>query len=146
MAKELEGKVAAVTGGASGIGLASTEAMLAAGARVVLVDRDEAALTALREKHGDAVIPLVIDLLDAKSCATLMPLFSSRDGKDNYYEQLSNHYGQVRRFLPRLLKEIRGFWLGMLRFPKHRRSNGCRTSAKCNSLGICSGLRTGCSR
>ena len=45
MAKELEGKVAAVTGGASGIGLASTEAMLAAGARVVLVDRDEAALT-----------------------------------------------------------------------------------------------------
>jgi hypothetical protein len=30
---------------------------------VVLVDRDEAALTALREKHGDAVIPLVIDLL-----------------------------------------------------------------------------------
>ena len=41
MAKELEGKVAAVTGGASGIGLASAEAMLAAGARVVLVDRDE---------------------------------------------------------------------------------------------------------
>jgi hypothetical protein len=36
--------------------LASTEAMLAAGARVVVVDRDEAALTALREKHGDAVI------------------------------------------------------------------------------------------
>src|SRR3984957_13816618 len=72
MAKELVGKIAAVTGGASGIGLASAEAMLAAGARVVLVDRDEAALTALREKHGDAVIPLVIDLLDAKSCATLM--------------------------------------------------------------------------
>ena len=42
------------------------------GARVVVVDRNEAALTALREKHGDAVIPLVIDLLDAKSCATLM--------------------------------------------------------------------------
>ena len=38
MAKELEGKVAAVTGGASGIGLASTEAMLAVAARVVVVD------------------------------------------------------------------------------------------------------------
>ena len=73
MARELEGKVAAVTGGASGIGLASAEAMLAAGARVVIVDRDEAALTALREKHGDAVIPLVINLLDPKSCATLLP-------------------------------------------------------------------------
>jgi hypothetical protein len=31
----------------------------------------------------------------------------SRDGKDNYYEQLSNHYRQIRRFLPKLLKEIR---------------------------------------
>ena len=81
MAKELEGKVAAVTGGASGIGLASTEAMLAAGARVVLVDRDEAALTALREKHGGAVIPLVIDLLDAKSCATLMPQILEKAGQ-----------------------------------------------------------------
>ena len=63
MARELEGKIAAVTGAASGIGLASAEAMLAAAARVVMVDRDEAALKALVNKHGDAVIPLVIDLL-----------------------------------------------------------------------------------
>jgi ribitol 2-dehydrogenase len=81
MAKELEGKVAAVTGGASGIGLASSEAMLAAGARVVLVDRDEAALMALREKHGDAMIPLIIDLLDAKSCATLMSQILEKAGR-----------------------------------------------------------------
>ena len=73
MATELEGKVAVVTGAASGIGLASTEAMLAAGARVVLVDRDAAALAALRSKLGDAAIPLVIDLLDAQACATLAP-------------------------------------------------------------------------
>src|SRR5258706_10766433 len=57
MARELEGKVAVVTGAASGIGLASTEAMLAAGSRVVMVDCDEAALKALCNKHGDAVIP-----------------------------------------------------------------------------------------
>jgi len=43
MARELEGKVAVVTGAGVGIGLASTEAMLAA-ARAVMVDRDEAAL------------------------------------------------------------------------------------------------------
>ena len=47
MGRELEGKVAVVTGAASGIGLASTEAMLAAGSRVVMVDRDEAVLKAL---------------------------------------------------------------------------------------------------
>jgi ribitol 2-dehydrogenase len=73
MARELEGKVAVVTGAASGIGLASAEAMLAAGARVVLVDRDDAALAALCGRHGDATLPLVIDLLDPKACATLAP-------------------------------------------------------------------------
>jgi len=73
MTRELEGKVAVVTGAASGIGLASSEAMLAAGARVVLVDRDDAALAALGSKHGNAAIPLVIDLLDPKACATLAP-------------------------------------------------------------------------
>jgi len=48
---------------------------------VVVVDRDEAALRALREKYGDTVIPLVIDLLDAKSCATLMPQILEKAGQ-----------------------------------------------------------------
>jgi ribitol 2-dehydrogenase len=73
MAKELDGKVAAVTGAASGIGLASAEAMLGAGAHVVMIDRDEAALDKLRAKHGSAITPVVIDLLDPKDCATLLP-------------------------------------------------------------------------
>jgi ribitol 2-dehydrogenase len=81
MARELEGKVAAVTGAASGIGLASAEAMLAAGARVVMVDRDEVALKALCDRHGDAVIPLVIDLLDPGDCATLLPRVVERTGQ-----------------------------------------------------------------
>ncbi|MFM0395804.1 SDR family oxidoreductase [Paraburkholderia phytofirmans] len=73
MAKQLDGKVAVVTGAASGIGLATTDALLAAGARVVLVDRDEAALTSVCDARGAAAVPLVIDLLDAKACATLVP-------------------------------------------------------------------------
>jgi ribitol 2-dehydrogenase len=73
MTKELDGKVAVVTGAASGIGLASTQAMVAAGARVVMVDRDEAALRVHCATHGDRVLPLVIDLLDPKQCATLLP-------------------------------------------------------------------------
>jgi ribitol 2-dehydrogenase len=71
MAAELDGKVAAVTGAAAGIGLASATAMLAAGARVVLVDRDAAALERACAPHGDAAIPLVLDLLDAEACARL---------------------------------------------------------------------------
>jgi ribitol 2-dehydrogenase len=81
MAKELEGKVAAVTGAASGIGLASAEAMLASGARVVMIDRDKAALKALHDKHGDVVIPLVIDLLDPNDCATLLPRVLEKAGQ-----------------------------------------------------------------
>ena len=81
MNKELTGKVAAVTGAASGIGLASVEAMLAAGARVVAIDRDEAALAILCDRNGDSVIPLVMDLLDPKSCATLLPQVLEKAGR-----------------------------------------------------------------
>ncbi|MFP8967553.1 SDR family oxidoreductase [Pokkaliibacter sp. CJK22405] len=69
----LAGKVAAVTGAASGIGLASTEMLLAAGARVIMVDRDEQAMAALIEKHGDQLMALPLDLLDPAACATLLP-------------------------------------------------------------------------
>ena len=73
MTKALRGQVAVVTGAASGIGLASAEAMLALGASVVLVDRDAPALAALCERLGSAALPLVIDLLIAKDCASLLP-------------------------------------------------------------------------
>src|SRR5262249_38393929 len=75
------GKVAAVTGAASGIGLATTEAILTAGARVVMVDRNERALKALHNKYGDAVIPLVTDLLDPDDCATLVPRALEKAGQ-----------------------------------------------------------------
>lgn len=92
MARELEGKVAAVTGAASGIGLACAEAMLAAGARVVLVDRDEAALASLCSKHGDAAMPLVIDLLDPKGCASLMPQILQRAGQLDIFHANAGTY------------------------------------------------------
>ena len=92
MAQELDGKVAAVTGGASGIGLASVEAMLAAGARVVVIDRDQAALKTLREKHGEALIPLAIDLLDPKDCATLLSKVLERAGQLDIFHANAGSY------------------------------------------------------
>ena len=92
MANELTGKVAAVTGAASGVGLASTEAMLAAGARVVLIDRDAAALQRICEKHGSAAMPLVIDLLDAKACAMLLPRVLELAGRIDIFHANAGSY------------------------------------------------------
>ncbi len=92
MANELTGKVAAVTGAASGVGLASTEAMLAAGARVVLIDRDAAALQRICAQHGGAAIPLVIDLLDTKACATLLPRVLELAGRLDIFHANAGSY------------------------------------------------------
>jgi ribitol 2-dehydrogenase len=60
-----------VTGAASGIGFASAQAMVAAGAKVVLVDRDAAGLAKACENLGASALPLVLDLLDPAQCADL---------------------------------------------------------------------------
>lgn len=62
--ENLAGKVAAITGAASGIGLACTRSLVEAGATVVMVDRDEDALAQRREELGSSVIPMRADLLD----------------------------------------------------------------------------------
>lgn len=60
----LQGQVAAVTGAASGIGLECARHMLAAGARVALVDRAADRLDALCAELGPNAVPVVVDLLD----------------------------------------------------------------------------------
>ncbi|MEY2655143.1 MAG: hypothetical protein RLZZ524_2171 [Pseudomonadota bacterium] len=81
MSHPLQGQIALVTGAASGIGLASAEALLRAGATVVLADRDARALAPLCERLGPAAIPLVVDLLDAVACETLVPRVLERCGQ-----------------------------------------------------------------
>jgi ribitol 2-dehydrogenase len=92
MGLELNDKVAAVTGAASGIGLASTEAMIGAGARVVAIDRDEAALERMRDRHGDAVVPVVMDLLDPADCATLVPKVLEAAGRLDIFHANAGTY------------------------------------------------------
>jgi NAD(P)-dependent dehydrogenase (short-subunit alcohol dehydrogenase family) len=65
--EQLEGRNAVVTGAASGIGLAATEAFVAAGMRVLMTDRDETALAGHASRLADAgaeVHSLVVDVTD----------------------------------------------------------------------------------
>lgn len=88
----LQGKTAAVTGAASGIGLAVTEALVAAGARVVLVDRNAQALAAACARLGPAAQPLALDLLDVAACARLLPELLQRLGTLDIFHANAGSY------------------------------------------------------
>ena len=81
MASSLDGKIAVVTGAASGIGLATSKALLAQGARVVMVDRNAAALEALTRELGAGALAQVTDLLDPASCDAMVPEILARTGR-----------------------------------------------------------------
>lgn len=89
---QLSGKVAAVTGAASGIGLECARHMLAAGASVVLVDRAEATLNSLCAELGPKAIPLVIDLMQPSSVATMMPQILEKAGQLDIFHANAGAY------------------------------------------------------
>jgi NAD(P)-dependent dehydrogenase (short-subunit alcohol dehydrogenase family) len=62
---ELAGQAAVITGGASGLGAATAEALVRAGAHVALVDRNEAAVQAMAARIGS--LGVACDVTDAAS-------------------------------------------------------------------------------
>ena len=65
-------KVALVTGGGSGIGLAITEKFIQSGIITVIVGRDEHKLNCAREKLGKLCVPFTCDLTDLASIPKLV--------------------------------------------------------------------------
>ena len=92
MGQELAGKVAAITGAASGIGLECARTMIGAGARVVLVDRAEEALNMVCSELGDNAIPLRIDLTDHASMARMMPQVLEKAGRLDIFHANAGSY------------------------------------------------------
>ena len=73
MTNRMDGKTAAITGAASGIGLECARILIEEGAQVVLIDRAKDRLNALCEELGDNAKPLVIDLLDGPQVSAMLP-------------------------------------------------------------------------
>jgi ribitol 2-dehydrogenase len=92
MPNSLSGKVAAVTGAASGIGLACARAMLEAGARVALVDLAEDRLQSLCAELGKDAIPVAVDLLDPSSVARMIPSILEKTGQLDIFHANAGAY------------------------------------------------------
>ena len=94
MAVDLSGKVAAITGAASGIGLACARALIAAGVRVVLVDRDRAALDRACAELGPQAHPLVVDLMDPAGVASMVSgILERAGGLDIFHANAGSYIG-----------------------------------------------------
>ena len=75
----VDGRVAVVTGGAQGIGLACATLMGEAGARVVLLDRDAAALQAARASLPDAQVH-TLDVTDEAAVERMFAAVAAEHG------------------------------------------------------------------
>jgi 3-oxoacyl-[acyl-carrier protein] reductase len=62
---DFSGRVAAITGGASGLGLAVAERLSTSGAQVVLIDLDGEAASAAAARLGDGVTSQAVDVTDS---------------------------------------------------------------------------------
>ncbi|MCX9150187.1 SDR family oxidoreductase [Pseudomonas sp. TB1-B1] len=78
---KLSGKVAVITGGGSGIGLASAKLFAQEGAKVVIVGRTQSSLDAAAADIGDSAVAIVADVSDLAALDALYAEVGSRFGK-----------------------------------------------------------------
>ena len=76
---DLSGKVALVTGGASGIGAATVGRLVAAGAQVAVADRDADGATAVAEPSGGLALPG--DVTDPEAMPAAVAAVEERFGR-----------------------------------------------------------------
>ncbi|WP_299287576.1 SDR family oxidoreductase [uncultured Mucilaginibacter sp.] len=79
--KKLENKVAVITGGNSGIGLATAVLFAQQGAKVAITGRNQATLTSAAETIGEGAISIVSDVSDLNSIKKTYEEVSAKLGK-----------------------------------------------------------------
>src|SRR5262245_28201409 len=94
MADLMKGKIAAITGAASGIGLACAQGLIAEGAKVVLVDRAKEKLEQLCNELGPNALPLVVDLLKPSEVSGMLPrILDIAGGLDVFHANAGAYIG-----------------------------------------------------
>jgi NAD(P)-dependent dehydrogenase (short-subunit alcohol dehydrogenase family) len=76
----LKGKTALITGGNSGIGLATARVFVAEGARVAIIGRNKTTLEAAAKELGKNLLAFQADILDAKARATVFAAIKEQFG------------------------------------------------------------------
>ncbi len=92
MNSSLSGKVAAITGAASGIGLECARTLLAAGAKVVLIDRDGEKLEKLTAEMGENAFALVVDLMQPEQVDNILTGILERAGRLDIFHANAGAY------------------------------------------------------
>ncbi|WP_457298432.1 SDR family oxidoreductase [Phyllobacterium sp. P5_D12] len=92
MKQELSGKVAAITGAASGIGLECAKYLLREGVSVALVDRAEDTLNKLCSDLGPQAHPVVVDLTKPAEVSTMLPRILEKFGHLDIFHANAGSY------------------------------------------------------
>jgi NAD(P)-dependent dehydrogenase (short-subunit alcohol dehydrogenase family) len=132
MTQELAGKVAIVTGGASGIGRAIVELFAANGAAVVIADVDVDAGKQLADSLGDSVAFQCTDVADADQVQALVDFAVARFGGLHVMCNNAGIGGSLVSFLHDDLAEftrvmnvnLYGAMVGTQRAARHMKANG----------------------